>query len=96
MVHEIVRTKEPKSLEQTPGQKARLSVISWLLKALGLQDVSPRCVHCWTHLELKKDHLISSIDDYVVKGILYWECPTCEDRTKLAYMYFQNSAWDFF
>ncbi len=97
MVTESVGTREPKLPQRKPGQKVRYSVGSWLLKALRIHDVSPRCIHCWTQLELKKDQMMSSIDDYVVKGIQYWECPTCEDRTKRPYVYFQNiPTWDFF
>lgn len=53
MVTGSVRTRKPKLVEVKHGQKIRYSVISWVLKALRLEDLSPTCTRCWTHVELK-------------------------------------------
>ncbi len=90
MVIRSVRTREPKLTEVKPGQKIRYSVMSWVLKALRLEDISPTCARCWTHLELKSDQVLSPTDDYVIQGVRYWECPRCEDRIKRPYAYVKD------
>jgi hypothetical protein len=59
-----------------------LQLVQWLMPELAIPNY---CIYCWTRMELVEHQILQTEGQCAARGVYFWECPNCHDRTSQPY-----------